>query len=121
MPFDPIEFIKLGKKLCNDLTYHEEARCRNMISRIYYGVLHFLVWEMNIRNIDKERFHRDAINKININDSSTGSYMLKMQVYRNTADYDLNKSVDMSIVEKFMVVYEIIMIPYGVDEELSIE
>ena len=66
MPIDPIEFITLGKKICNDTSYHEEARCRNMISTIYYGVLHYLVWEMGIIIIDKKNFHKEAIDKINI-------------------------------------------------------
>lgn len=115
LPFNPLEFIKLGKKICNDISYHEEARCRNMISRIYYGVLHFLVWEMNIINIDRDKFHKDAIDKINENDSAIGSFMLKMKTFRTTADYFLYKSVDMRTVERFMAIYEMIMSPYEVD------
>ncbi len=114
MPIDPIEFIKLGKKICNDTAYHEEARCRNMISRIYYGVLHFLVWEMNIINININKFHKDATDKINVEDSTIGSFLLKMFEFRTVADYKLDKSVNMKTVKRFMAVYEAIMAPYGV-------
>lgn len=89
-----------------------------MISRIYYGVLHFLVWEMSIINIDKKKFHKDAIDKINENDSAIGSFMLKMQKFRTDADYSLNKSVDMGTVGKFMATYEMIMSPYGNIEDM---
>lgn len=109
---DPIEFIKLGKKICNDAAYNEEARHRNMISRIYYGVLHFLIWEMHILYINEKRFHKDAIDKINENNSTIGSFLLKMQEFRTTADYFLNKSVD---IKKFKKIYNIIMGPYGLD------
>lgn len=112
MPTDAFEFIKLGKQICEDTTYNEEARCRNMINRIYYGVLHFLIWEMGIIVINKERFHKEAIQKINKNDSSIGSYLLKMQKFRNTADYYLDQIVDKRTVDRFMLFYEIIIPPY---------
>lgn len=115
MPTDALEFIKLGKQICEDLTYNEEARCRNVINRIYYGVLHFLIWEMRIIAINKKKFHKEAIQKINENNSSIGSYLLKMQGFRNKADYYLDQTVDKKTVDEFMLIYEIIITPYGID------
>ena len=69
-----------------------------MISTIYYGVLHYLVWEMGIIIIDKKNFHKEAIDKINIEDSTIGSFLLKMFEFRTVADYKLHKSVDMKTV-----------------------
>ena len=112
---DPVEFIDLGKKIQNDTNYKQEPRYRCSISRIYYGILHFFVFNMKIRIVNNKRFHKEAIEKINIQDSYVGSLIVKIQGLRNKADYNLNQPIDSNEYARFMLTCKIMMSPYEIE------
>ena len=112
---DPVEFITLGKKIQNDTNYNPEARTRCFISRIYYGILHYFIVEFQIKNINDKLYHKDAIAKINLKDSTIGSLIVKIQGFRTKADYFLNRIINSNDLYIFKQTCKQIMLPYGID------
>ena len=100
---NPGDIIDLGFQIVGDEDYHQEARIRTAINRIYYGTLHFLRKVRGIPITNNLMFHSELVGKINDSDKTLDSLVDQMKKMRTKADYKINKSIGMREFKKVKI------------------
>lgn len=103
---NPREFIKLGQQIYKDNNYSEEPRFRTAINRIYFGVIHLLKNLKQLGLIDIERYHYEIVQKLKDKDIVLGTQVANLKKYREVADYYLNKEINKSEINQFLLFFE---------------
>ena len=100
--FDPVEFLKIAKKLLNIKDLDEKGKFRTSIGRAYYSAFLLIRTRLERKGIkfEKEKQHQ----KVRASLKSIGKHYLADQLkelfdYRVDADYYLSDSVNRSINE----------------------
>jgi uncharacterized protein (UPF0332 family) len=91
MTFDPQHFLDLATVLINDTKYGNEARFRTSISRAYYAA-HLI----SRNKLELKGYSFSTDDKIHwkvIEGMIKENFYIGDMLYRNDADYDLNKEI----------------------------